>query len=98
MKGLSLFLRIFQRHGIRGDAPIDKMDTQPHKIVSDLAAASLYSRASTARLLHCINSVRFGKVPPSDSIGATPPKGAIRLLCRCVYKSAGKQINSVNDQ
>ena len=42
-----------QRHGIRGDVRIEKVDTQPLKIVSDLAAPWFYSRAGTARL-HCI--------------------------------------------
>ena len=70
-----------QRHGIWGEAPKEKVDTQPLKMVSNLAAVPLYSRASTARLLHCKNGVQFGKVPPTASIGATPPKEAIRLLC-----------------
>ena len=69
-----------QRHGIRGDASIEKVNTQPLKMVYSLAAAPLYSRASTVRLLHCKNGVQFGKVPPTASIGATPPNGAIRLL------------------
>ena len=43
-----------QRHGIRGDVRIEKIGTQPLKIVSNLAAESFSSRASTAKLLHCI--------------------------------------------
>ena len=71
----SYFVHWKQRHGIGGDARIEKIDTQPLKIVSDLAAPWLNSRAGTARLLHCINSVRSGKVPLTASIRTTPPKG-----------------------